>query len=394
VSYTLRGRLETRFAAVLAALVGATVLAAVLHEWWPLVLGALMAAVGVAVDVVVYDRLLDYQPGWLALPLGALELALVVGAAHAFRVRAPFWPAVALFTVAWLVAQILGQAVLPLVHLTYDQDGGELGRAGPAVAVAALALLAGATGMAYAQRPPTVYLSAGVHQGPLVLDSRQTLVGRSGAVVRGGIRVRASDVTIRNVSVVGGENGIDIEEARNVVLDGVSVSGFQLDGIHVRHASVMIHGCTIDSGTNPWAQGIDISFAYDLPMSEVMGCTVVGGREGIVTHSVQTMLMGNHVRQTQLRGISVTEMSMGMVEHNDVHGAAGIGLYCGDRSMCDFANNVVSGTRADGSSSDPSRAGYALVSWFQSHAQVKDNVFVGNAQRAGAFTQSTIRAMG
>jgi nitrous oxidase accessory protein NosD len=393
VSYTLRGRLETRLAAALVTLIGATVLAAVLHEWWPLALGGLMTAVGIAVDVVVYDRLFDYQPGWLALPLGAAELGLVVGAAHVFAVPAPFWPAVALFAAGWLVAQILGHAVLPLVHLTYGQDGGELGRAGPAVAVAALALLAGATGMAYAQRPPMVYLSAGVHQGPLVLDSRQTLIGRAGAVVRGGILVRASDVTIRNVSVVGGENGIDIEEARNVVLDGVSVSGFQLDGIHVRHASVIIHGCTIDSGANPWAQGIDISFAYDLPMSEVMGCTIVGGREGIVTHSVQTMLMGNHVRQTQLRGISVTEMSMGMVEHNDVHGASGIGLYCGDRSMCEFEHNVVSGTRADSTSSDPSREGYALVSWFESDAQVKNNTFVDNPHGAGAFARSKVRPM-
>jgi nitrous oxidase accessory protein NosD len=394
VSYTLRGRLETRLAASLVTLIGATVLAAAVHEWWPLVLGALMAGVGVAMDVVAYDRLLDYQPGWLALPLGAVELGLVVGLAHVLKLPAPFWPAVALFGAGWLVAQILGHAVLPLVHLTYGQDGGELGRGGPAVAIAALALLAGATGAAYAQRPPTVYLSAGVHQGPLVLDTRQTLIGRAGAVVRGGILVRSSDVTIRNISVVGGENGIDIEEARNVVLDGVSVSGFELDGIHVRHASVVIHGCTVDSGTNQWAQGIDISFAYDLPMSEVMGCTIVGGREGIVTHSVQTMLMGNHVRQTQLRGISVTEMSMGMVEHNDVHGASGIGLYCGDRSMCEFEHNVVSGTRADRTSSDPSRGGYALVSWFESDAQVKSNTFVDNTRGAGSFARSKIRPLG
>jgi nitrous oxidase accessory protein NosD len=394
MSYTLRGRLETRLAAVLVTLVGAGVFAVVVHEWWPLVLGGVMAAVGAALDAALYDRVLDYQPGWLALPIGALELAIVMGAAYALHVEAPFWPAVALFAAGWLAAQILGHALLPLVHLTYDQDGGELGRAGPVVAVAALALLAGATGMAYAQRPPTVYLAAGVHRGPLVLDSRQTLVGRPGAVVRGGIKVRADDVTIRNVTVVGGENGIDVEEARGVVLDRVSVSGFELDGIHVRHANVAIHGCTIDSGRNPWAQGIDISFAYDLPMSEVSGCTVVGGREGIVTHSVTTMLMGNHVRQTQLRGISVTEMSMGMVEHNDVHGARGIGIYCGDRSMCEFAHNVVSGTRRDATSSDPSRAGYALVSWFESDAQVKGNVFVGNAQRAGAFARSTIRPMG
>jgi hypothetical protein len=394
MSYTLRGRLETRLAAVLVTLVVATVLAVVVRHWWPLVLGALMAAVGLAADVTVYDRLLEYQPGWLAAPLGAAELALVIVFAHVFTVRAPLGPAVALFAAGWLVAQILGHAVLPLVHLTYDQDGGELGRAGPLVGAAVLVLLSAATGAAYATRPPTVYLSAGVHQGPLVIDRRETLVGRPGAVVRGGILVRSSGVTIRGVVVVGGENGIDVEEARNVVLDRVSVSGALLDGIHVRHASVSIRNCTIDSGTNAYAQGIDISFAYDLPMSEVSGCTIVGGREGIVTHSVQTMLMGNRIRQTQLRGITVTEMSMGMVEHNDVNGALGIGIYCGDRSMCEIAHNIVTGTRPDRSSEDTSRGGYALVSWFESHARVRGNTFVGNARGSGAFARSTIRPVG
>lgn len=393
MSYTLRGRLETRLAAALVTLVIAAALSWAVREWWPLELGALMAAVGLAADLTVYDRVLEYQPGWLAVPLGTAELVLVVGFAHVLSVQAPFGPAVALFVAGWVVAQILGLAVLPFVHLTYDQDGGELGRAGPLVGVAVLVLLLAATGAAYATRPPTVYLAAGVHQGPLVIDRRETLVGRSDAVVRGGIVVRASGVTIRDVNVVGGENGIDVEEARNVVLDGVSVSGAQLDGIHVRHASVSIRNCTIDSGTNAYAQGIDISFAYDLPMTEVSGCTIVGGREGIVTHSVQTMLMDNHIRQTQLRGITVTEMSMGMVEHNDVNGATGIGIYCGDRSMCEVTHNTVSGTRVDHTSQDLSRGGYALVSWFESDAQVRGNTFVGNAHASGAFASSKIRPM-
>lgn len=129
-------------------------------------------------------------------------------------------------------------------------------------------------------------------------------------------------------------------------------------------------------------------------MSEVSGCTIVGGSEGIVTHSVQTMLMGNHVRQTRLRGITVTEMSMGMVEQNDVSSALGIGIYCGDRSMCEVEHNTVSGTRPDRESQDSSRGGYALVSWFQSDAQVRSNTFVGNARGSGAFASSQIRPLG
>jgi hypothetical protein len=391
MSYTLRGRVESRLAPALFALALAVVLAAVDSAWWPLQVAAVMTGVGLALDVLVYDRFLAYQPGWLALPLGAFELGLVMFAVRGLGIAAPLAPAVALFAAVWLAAQLLGHAVLPLVRLTYAQDGGELGRAGPVVAAGIVALLAGAAGTAYAMRPPVVHLSSGVHQGPLVIDRRETLVGEQGAVVRGGIIVRASSVTIRNVAVVGGENGIDVEEARNVVLDRVSVSGAQLDGIHVRHGSVEIRDCMIDSGTNPYAQGIDISFSYGLPPSTVMGCTITGGREGIVTHSVQTMLVENHVRGTQLRAISVTEMSMGMVERNDVHDALGIGIYCGDRSMCEIKHNIVSNTRADRSNSDLTRGGYAIEAWWESEAELHGNVLVGNPRGAGSFSSSRIR---
>jgi nitrous oxidase accessory protein NosD len=276
------------------------------------------------------------------------------------------------------------------MRLTYAQDGGELGRAGPVVAAGIVALLTGAAGTAYAMRPPVVHLSSGVHKGPLVIDRRETLVGEPGAVVHGGIIVRASDVTVRNVTVVGGENGIDVEDARNVVLDRVSVSGAKLDGIHVRDGSVEIRDCMIDSGTNPYAQGIDISFSYGLPPSMVKGCTITGGSEGIVTHSVQTMLVENHVRGTQLRAISVAEMSMGMVERNDVHDALGIGIYCGDRSMCEIKHNVVSNTRADLSSGDLTRGGYAIEAWWESEAELHGNVLVANPRGAGSFSSSRI----
>ncbi len=391
MSYTLRGRIESRLAPVLFTLALALALAAAERSWWPLQLAAVMAGVGLALDVLVYHPVLDYQPGWLALPLGALELGLTMLVALGLGIGAPLAPAVALFAAGWLAAQVLGHAVLPLARLTYAQDGGELGRAGVVLAAAVVAVLSGAAGTAYAMRPPVVHLGAGVHRGPLVIDERETLVGESGAVVRGGIVVRASGVTIRNVAVVGGANGIEVDEARNVLLDGVFVSGAQLDGIHVRHSSVEIRNCNVDSGENPWGQGIDISFSYDLPPSMVKGCTITGGREGIVTHSVQAMLVGNHVRRTQLRGITVTEMSMGMVEHNDVHDALGIGIYCGDRSMCEIEHNVVSHTRADHASGDASRMGYAIEAWWESEADLKDNVLVGNPQGAGSFSSSRIR---
>ena len=92
-----------------------------------------MVAAGVALDVAVLHRLLPYQPGWAALPVGAAELALTMLAARALGVTPPLEAALAFFAAAWLVAQVLGHAVYPLAHHRYGDDGGELGRAGPAV---------------------------------------------------------------------------------------------------------------------------------------------------------------------------------------------------------------------------------------------------------------------
>src|SRR5207248_9008680 len=66
VSYTLRGRVDSRLAALLPVLLVACALAAALHRWWPVELVALMGGVGLALDVELYDRVVEYQPGWLA----------------------------------------------------------------------------------------------------------------------------------------------------------------------------------------------------------------------------------------------------------------------------------------------------------------------------------------
>jgi parallel beta-helix repeat protein len=331
MSYTLRGRIESRFVAALPALV----VALAVHRWWAIELVALMLAFGLALDVCVYDKVLDYQPGWLALPFGALELGLVV-----IAMRMPVtWAALGLFGVGWTAAQIFGHALFPRARLEYAESGGELGRVGALVAAAvAAAALAGVAG-AVAVLPPTVHLH-GVVQGPLVIRHAQTVVG---GIVKGGIVIRASHVTLRDVTIVGGENGIDVENAEHVMLDRVHVLGVTLDGIHVRRGSVMVEDCTVSSPRSAWVQGIDISFAMDKGMSMVSGCTIDGVREGIVTHWTMADIRDNHISGTALRGIDMGEMSMGTITHNTVVGSKDVGILCLDHSECEIAHNTVSG---------------------------------------------------
>ena len=218
-----------------------------------------------------------------------------------------------------------------------------------------MALLA-VLGIAWAVEPPTVRLAAGVHQGPLVLDHAQTVVGEAGAIVRGGILVTADDVTVRDLTVRGGEYGIEVRDAESVEIDDVVIESAELDGINARQSEVAISDCEIRSLPGTASQGIDISFASQLPASVVEDCVIVGGSEGIVSHMANVMVRDNRVQSTELRGIAVTEMSMGDVEDNLVEDALGIGIFCGDYSHCSIEDNRVTG-HAHGSVGQPDTGG-------------------------------------
>jgi hypothetical protein len=381
VSYTLIGRIQSRVVSALPALL----VALALQRWWAIELVALMLGIGLLLDTLVYDRVLDYQPAWLALPLGALELGVVYGAMRWLDLMAPLRWALALYAIGWLGAQLFGHALFPRLRLEYAEAGGELGRRGALTAVAVAAIVASGLGAAYAVKPPTVHLH-GTIQGPLVIRHAQTLVG---GVVKGGILIRANNVTLRNVTVVGGEDGIDILDSHHVMLDNVRVVGVSLDGIHVRRSSVMIENCKITSPRGPWVQGIDISFSMDKEMSMVDGCTIVGVREGIVTHMTMVDVTHNRIGATSLRGITMGEMSMGAIRHNDVLGAHGVGIICLDHSECEIEHNTVVGTRKD-PSGDASRAGVAIEAHFFAKAKVRHNTVVASPGGVAAFDQSTL----
>ena len=167
MSYTLRGRLESRLVGVALPFAVACIVALAIRAWWPVELFGLMLAVGLVLDVG-YHRYLPYQPGWAAVPLGLLELAATMGLVRLFGLNVPLEPALWFFAGSWLLAQVLAHAGFPLLRLSYAEDGGELGRPGTAVLlVAPLAVLV-VLGTAAATLAPTVTLEAGVHRGPLV----------------------------------------------------------------------------------------------------------------------------------------------------------------------------------------------------------------------------------
>jgi Right handed beta helix region len=260
-----------------------------------------------------------------------------------------------------------------------------------APAVVVVLALASSAAAAWERQTPTVRLAAGEHEGPIVLDKAQKLIGEPGAVVRGGIVVKASGVTVRDLTVVGGEHGIIVDGARGVLLDNVRVVRAGVDGINIRRGSARIRDCVIGVLRSPYAQGIDISFSIDLEPTLVQGCSISGGQEGIVTHWAKVMLRGNHVTNTTLRGITVTEMSMGTVHSNRVENGIGVGIFCGDYSHCRIEENTVAGTRPDPDSDDGGRAGIGIYAYFGAIADLDDNELVGNARPTDAFSEAVLK---
>ncbi len=81
----------------------------------------------------------------------------------------------------------------------------------------------------------------------------------------------------------------------------------------------------------------------------------------------------NEVRDTELRAITMTEMSMGRIEDNDVADAMGVGIFCGDYSHCEIEDNDISDVAPDLTSDDRGRQGIAIYSHYGAQAEVAGN---------------------
>ncbi|HEX2029942.1 MAG TPA: right-handed parallel beta-helix repeat-containing protein [Actinomycetota bacterium] len=220
----------------------------------------------------------------------------------------------------------------------------------------------------------TVQLLPGVHPGFAIDQPGVVVEALPGAIVRGPVEVLADGVALRGLDVVGGESGVVVAGAEDVVLDDVTVDRARLHGIEVVDASAQITGCRIAGLQSPYAQGIEIRNSSSRSPSLVDGCTVTGGREGLLTHSARVEFRGNRVTGTTQRAIAITEMSEGVMRGNTVAGVHGVGLYCGDMSHCEVVGNEVRDVASDGSGVR-NQDGYAAVGWYYSTLRLAENVF-------------------
>ncbi len=203
----------------------------------------------------------------------------------------------------------------------------------------------------------TIRLDQGVYEESLLIDKPVTLESkRDGAAeVRGFAGaptisvLNTSDVTIRLLTISGGEVGVLVRNSKDVTITENTISDNHMRGVRVVFGSARISENLIADTSGRGAKGIHIANATSWPESTISGNVVErSGAEGILTNLAHVTIEDNVVRDNDGGGIAISEMSVASVLGNTVTGNAETGILVLDMSTASVDDNDIEVAVGDG----------------------------------------------
>jgi hypothetical protein len=122
---TVLGRVETRTFILIGPAILGTILSLVTGNEGYIVLIGIYLLMGVALDTVVYPLIIKWQPPWLTFLLAVGEFVILYTLAQVLKVGLEPIDAVWFYWVSWVIANWTKIVVLPILSLSWIENGGE-----------------------------------------------------------------------------------------------------------------------------------------------------------------------------------------------------------------------------------------------------------------------------
>jgi hypothetical protein len=131
---TVLGRIQTRTAILIGPALLGLLLWAITGRPGFIVLIGVYLLLGAALDAGFYPLVIKWQPPWLTFVLALAEFVILFILGRVLEVGLTSWQAIWFFWVSWAIAIATRIVVLPIVSLSWVENGGEFRETGWSIA--------------------------------------------------------------------------------------------------------------------------------------------------------------------------------------------------------------------------------------------------------------------
>lgn len=121
---TLKGRLQTKIVTYIILGSVTTLFAAIYGSIYFLVCG-IAIIVGLLLETL-WGIYVTYQSGWMTILFGGIEFFIILSVAYIFAMPMTFTEALQFYLTAWTITQLFLIYIMPVLRISWTDDGLEL----------------------------------------------------------------------------------------------------------------------------------------------------------------------------------------------------------------------------------------------------------------------------